>query len=178
MDGPKRKYEKIWKIFQRMHSGLNQCNQITHSEHLCVWLLAKSRAHQTKKICSSWIRAHTELTSRASVTLLTQQMRDTLRKNHGPDIRKCGFKASLHHLFTVCHGQDTTWASVSSEWEEDLYAGFCEASGSNIYRDWHTISLNNCCCHHFLLEFCNPGRAVSSPIKCKIREDKGEVGRY
>lgn len=80
MDIPKRKYEKIWKIFQRMHNGLNQCNQITRFEHLCVWLLAKSRAHQRKKIYSSWIRAHTELTIRASVTFLTQQMRDTLRK--------------------------------------------------------------------------------------------------
>lgn len=54
-------------------------------------------------------------------------------KNHGPDIRKSGFKASVHRLFTTCHGRDTTWASVANEWERGLYA--TRQVGRNIYRD-------------------------------------------
>lgn len=178
MDVPKEKYEKIWKIFQRMHNGLNQCNQITHSEHLCVWLLAKSRAHQRKKICSSWIRAHTELTSRASVTLLTQQMCDILRKTLALTSENVDLKP--HSItYSPCATDRTPRGPRCRMSGRKIYIqDTARQVGRNIYRDWRTISLNNCYCHHFLLEFCNPRRAVSSPIKCKIRDDKGEVGRY
>lgn len=46
----KKNDEKMWKVFQRTHSGFKQRNQITHTEHLCV--MAKAKARPRKKIWS------------------------------------------------------------------------------------------------------------------------------
>lgn len=53
MAGAKKKKndEKMWKVFQRTHSGFKQRNQITHSEHLCV--MAKARHVQERKYGAS-----------------------------------------------------------------------------------------------------------------------------